>query len=109
MIYYREQVKEVKQVGYRLCWSSESFPLEELTTHLIVRYRLSSIELRTGRELHTLITIGTFSVPIGTPEGDVLDAVLEHIAKNKLRTLALPPLRSPTDVHATATRSPSGR
>ena len=71
MIYYREQVKEVKQVGYRLCWSSESFPLEELTTHLIVRYRLSSIEL------------GTFSVPIGTPEGDVLDAVLEHIAKNK--------------------------
>lgn len=61
MIYYREQVKEVKQVGYRL----------------------SSIELRTGRELHTLITIGTFSVPIGTPEGDVLDAVLEHIAKNK--------------------------
>lgn len=83
MIYYREQVKEVKQVGYRLCWSSESFPLEELTTHLIVRYRLSSIELRTGRELHTLITIGTFSVPIGTPEGDVLDAVLEHIATNK--------------------------
>lgn len=58
MIYYREQVKEVKQVGYRLCWSSESFPLEELTTHLIVRYRLSSIELRAGRRCRATLREG---------------------------------------------------
>lgn len=83
MIHFQEKVKEVNQVGYRLCWSTESYPLEELTMNLIVRYRLASIELRTGRELHTLITIGTFSVPYGTTAAKVQKQVLEHIAEHK--------------------------